>query len=206
MTPTHLESGPLVSLRAVWPHHGVAADRVRALKYGDRSAAVSALADAMAPLAPAVDLVTWCPASPSARSARGFDQSELLARAIGHRLRVPVRRLLRRDRRDRPQTERDRAGRLAGPALRSLRRLRGAPAVLVVDDVTTTGTTLAVAAAVLASAGAGSVHGLVATRAPGPTPTTLRGRSDTDGNAGVRSSSQPSSGGYGWTSPSAHGT
>lgn len=206
MTGHHVATSPLESLRAVWPHHGIAADRVRALKYGDRSAAVSILADAMAPLAPPVHVVTWCPASPSARAARGFDQSELLARAIGHRLRVPVRRLLRRDRRDRPQTERDRAGRLAGPALRPLGRLRRAPAVLVVDDVATTGTTLAVAAAVLTSAGAGAVHGLVATRAARPDRHHASGRSDTGTGAGVRSIPQPRSGGYEWTSPSAHGT
>lgn len=206
MTIDEHDTGPLASLRAVWPHDGVAADRVRALKYGDRSITVSVLADAMARIAPPVDVVTWCPASRTARASRGFDQSELLARAIGHRLHLPVRRLLRRSRHDPPQTERDRAGRLVGPDLKALGRLRREPVVLVVDDVATTGTTLLVAASALRAAGATGVHGLVATRASRPAPATPRARPDSHAKTGVRSDSQPRTGGYEWTSPSAHGT
>ena len=68
MTGSRIDDSALASLRAVWLHAGQAAERVRALKYGDRSAAVTVLADAMAAIAPPVDLVTWCPASPGARA------------------------------------------------------------------------------------------------------------------------------------------
>ena len=199
MTEFRIDDTALASLRAAWPHRGAAAERVRQLKYGDRSAAITWLADAMAAIAAPADLITWCPASPSAVRSRGYDQSELLARALAHRLQIPVRRLLRRDRRDRPQTERDRAGRLVGPRLRGVGRLRCRPAILLVDDVATTGTTMVSAATVLRRSGAARVHGLAATRAERPRP-------DTTGGVGVRSDLQPIPGGNEWTSPSAHGT
>ena len=165
MAESGISGAELGSLRAVWPHRGVAAEWVRQLKYGDRTAAVTVLADAMAAIAAPADVVTWCPASPTGRRARGYDQSELLARAVAHRLDLPARRLLRRERRDRAQTRRDRTGRLVGPRLRPARTLPRRPVVLLIDDVTTTGTTLRSAAAILHRAGAGRVHGLVATHA-----------------------------------------
>lgn len=168
MTDDRFDDSLLTSLHALWPHRGAAADRVRDLKYADRSAVITPLADAMAAAAHPCDLVTWCPASPATRRRRGYDQSELLARAVAHRLRLPARRTLRRERRDPPQTERDRTGRLVGPALRPAARLRHRPVVLLIDDVATTGTTLHTAAAVLRGAGAVAVHGLVATRAERP--------------------------------------
>lgn len=156
---------PLDGMVAVWPHEASAADLVRELKYGRATTVVTELAEAMAAVAPDSDLVTWVPASPARRRQRGFDQGELLARAIARRLGLPVRRLLRRSD-DTPQTAREREGRLAGPEFSAAgRRLRFTPRLLLVDDVCTTGATLGSAAAVLRSRGAGAVHGLVATRA-----------------------------------------
>lgn len=149
---------------AVWPHEGRAAELVCKLKYRRSTAAVSELAQAMAEAAPEVDCVTWVPASPSRRKQRGFDQGELLARAIARRLRIRPKRLLRRADDD-PQTRRDRQGRVVGPQFRSSgARLRSEPRVLVVDDVSTTGTTLRCAAVLLRARGAGAVYGLVATQ------------------------------------------
>ncbi|MCY3851017.1 MAG: hypothetical protein OXF75_09485 [Acidimicrobiaceae bacterium] len=154
----------LHELISVWPHEGRAAELVCRLKYGRATAAVSELAQAMADVSPEADLVTWIPASPSRRRRRGFDQGELLARALARRRRVRIRRLLRRSDDD-PQTGRDRDGRVVGPAFKSCGPvLRSSPTVLVVDDVSTTGTTLRCAAALLRSRGAGAVYGLVATR------------------------------------------
>lgn len=122
------------------------------LKYGRSTAVVSALADALASAAPPVDLVTWCPASRYRRRERGFDQSELLSRAVAHRIGAPARStLIRTD--HTPQTTRRRDGRLAGPSLQ------------LIDDVTTTGATLAAAARLLRPGGAQAVHGSVVTRA-----------------------------------------
>ena len=162
--------GPLQELISVWPHEGRPAELVCRLKYARSTAVVSELAAAMAALAPEVDVVTWVPASPSRRRRRGFDQGELLARALARRRRVRVRRLLRRSD-DEPQTGRGLDGRAAGPELVPCGpRLRSGPTVLVVDDVSTTGTTLRCAASVLRSRGASTVFGLVATQA------TLTGR------------------------------
>lgn len=164
-TPSVDLSTPIDRLVAVWPHSGVPADLVRELKYGRATSVITELADAMAEKAPDADAVTWIPASPSRRRQRGFDQGELLARAIARRCRLPAKRLLRRVD-DVAQTSRPLEGRLAGPAFAPIgRRLRFKPTLLVVDDVYTTGSTLAAAATVLRDRGAGSVNGLVATKA-----------------------------------------
>lgn len=163
--------GPLIegvdSLWAGWCHEGAAAELVRSLKYGRVTAAVTPIADRMALVADgaqAADLVTWVPCSPKRRSERGFDPAELLARAVARRLRLRARGLLRRlD--DEPQTARTLQGRLAGPELAARHRLRGG-AVLVVDDVCTTGSTLRVAATALRAGGAATVVAAVATVAP----------------------------------------
>jgi predicted amidophosphoribosyltransferase len=150
---------------AVWPHAGAAADLVRELKYGRATTVVTELAVAMAAVAPSADVVTWVPASPARRRRRGFDQGELLARAVARRLGLRTRRALRRID-DEPQTSRGRDGRLLGPDFAGGgRRLRFTPTVLLIDDVVTTGSTLRSAAQVLRARGAGRVCGLVATGA-----------------------------------------
>lgn len=154
----------LSELIAVWPHQGEAAELVRELKYGRATRAVTKLAEAMADASPDVDLVTWIPASPSRRRKRGFDQSELVARAIARRKGVRAARLLRRSD-DKPQTARDFQGRSAGPTLKVCGpALRRNPTVLIVDDVCTTGTSLRRAAELLSARGAKRSIGLVATR------------------------------------------
>jgi predicted amidophosphoribosyltransferase len=162
-------------ITSVWPHQGRPAELVRELKYGRATSVVTELAEAMAGIAPAADVVTWVPASPDRRRRRGFDQGELLARAIARRLELPVRKMLRRID-EVPQTARELEGRLAGPRFSGLgRRLRFKASVLLVDDVCTTGSTLRSAAAVLESRGAGRINGLVATRAiTSPTPAFAR--------------------------------
>jgi len=155
----------MIDIRACWDHDGAAAELVRELKYGRATAAVTPLADAMAGLVPMVDMVTWAPASAQRRRSRGFDQAELLARAVANRAGLRVRRLVRRGR-DTPQTARDRHGRLVGPSLTPAgRRLRGRPSVLVIDDVATTGATMRAMTAVLRGHGAGEIIGVVATHA-----------------------------------------
>jgi len=189
-----------LEVTAVWPHQGRGADLVRELKYGRATTVVTELADEMVALAPESDLVAWVPASPDRRRQRGFDQGELLARAVARRLRLPVRRVLRRVD-DIPQTARELEGRLAGPEFAAVgRRLRFKPTVLLVDDVVTTGSTLRSAASVLHERGAGKVRGLVVTRA-------VRPARPAQSRIGVYdlATTQNTFGGQEWKSPSVHG-
>jgi len=137
-----------------------------ALKYGNAKPVVRSLATAMARQARRhhVDVVTWAPTSAGRRRRRGYDQAEVLARAVAWRLGLPCRGLLRRVDEGPPQTGRSREERLEGPSFVARRRVRGS--VLVVDDVVTTGATLRAAEAALHQAGASAVHCLAAAATP----------------------------------------
>lgn len=103
------------------------------------------------------DAVTWVPASPSQRRRRGFDQGRVLARSVAPVVRSKAKPLLRRT--GTAQTGRSRSDRLLGPDLTSRRPVRGA--ILLVDDVVTTGASLRRAAAELYHAGASRVDAVV---------------------------------------------
>jgi len=111
-------------------------------------------------------VVTWAPTSARRRRARGFDQAELVARQVARQLGVPCRRLLER-RPGAPQTGHGRAARLHGPVFRTHPQVP-AVAVLVVDDVVTTGATLTAAGTALLRAGAESVALAAVAATPDP--------------------------------------
>lgn len=100
----------------------------------------------------AVDVVTWAPTSNRRRRERGYDQAEVLARAVARRLRLPSRHLLTRAPGS-PQTGRSRKERIReAPRFRARPTLRGLR-VVVIDDVVTTGSTLRSAKAALTEGG-----------------------------------------------------
>ena len=120
------------------------------------------------------DLIVPVPLHRTREFVRNFNQADLIARRVGKVLGIHVaRRLLLRKRRTPAQSGLDAAQRK--------RNIRGAfhcgargggglagRHVALVDDVMTTGTTLAECCRVLKNAGAGQVSGWVAARAPPP--------------------------------------
>ena len=96
---------------------------------------------------------------------RGFDQAELLARALGRLLGLPVERAVRRATRTTAQHRLGRSARAGNVRSAFAVDAHGAGAiagrwVIVVDDVVTTGATLAGCARVLREAGAPAVSAL----------------------------------------------
>jgi len=163
---------------APFAYEGPLREVVARMKYRNARAAAPWLAAAMIAVLPVSDdavahdavahgaeLVTWAPTTSEHRRGRGFDAAELLARRVARGLRLPVVRALDR-RPGPPQTGLSGAARRAGPRFDPC---RGSPArVLLIDDVATTGATLAAAAAALRTAGALQVTALTAARTPPP--------------------------------------
>ncbi len=163
---------------AALAYEGVARRSILALKFRNRRTVARHLArlivarlgaGASAPRAGAdrgrqFDVVTWAPTGADRVRSRGYDQAELLARAVAKELRVPCHRLLYRTH-GAPQAGHSRADRLVGPGFRG-RATRRPLRVLVVDDVITTGATLRRAGDALRLAGVEAVTLVAVAAAP----------------------------------------
>ncbi len=163
----------LASCRAAFDYQSGMRDLITKLKYSNCRTSVVFLARTMAALVAdhleEGDLVTWAPTTPQRRRRRGFDQSEVLARAVARLLGLPCRHMLVR--RAGPAQSRLPA-RLRGEGIRFQVSLRGRLVLtspikrcFLVDDVVTSGLTASSAARVLAAAGVREVHALAAARA-----------------------------------------
>lgn len=159
---------------ALLSYTGAARELVARAKYRNQRAGLRWLASGMAGLAAdcSADVVTWAPANPSHARRRGFDHGEVLARAAASELGLTARALLER-RRGAPLTGQSAAMRHAGPPLVPIATAAAYPllglTVLLVDDVITTGATLATAARTLRSMGATSIFAVAAAYTPAPT-------------------------------------
>ena len=158
-------------IRAVCLFEGAARQLVHSLKYANFRAVAPdmarLLADLPGPRPVPGEVIVPVPLHPRRERARGYNQSELLARTVGKRMGLPVRPgIVRRVRNTPPQVsienyEERRSnieGSFACPA-----GLSG-ESVLLMDDVVTTGSTMSACAAALKAAGARSVWGLAFAR------------------------------------------
>jgi ComF family protein len=144
---------------------------VHRLKYDGWWRVAEAMAEAMRDLEPLTGRVSLIPVPLGTRRSRerGYNQSERIASALGRLIGAPVREdILRRTRETQTQTAltpEARQANLAGAF--SCADATGLAGVLV-DDVFTTGATLASAAAALVEAGADTVDGITFARALEP--------------------------------------
>jgi ComF family protein len=145
---------------------------VHLLKYSGLPRVAADLAAALAPVAiPGCTgaLLVPVPLAPGRLRARGYNQSERLARALGRRWGRPVAELLLRARETTTQTALTPAARLANVA-GAFTVARGqatlpSQTVVLVDDVFTTGATLAEAGRALEDAGASDIAAVTFGRA-----------------------------------------
>lgn len=152
------------SARAPLRYEGVGKEIVHALKYRGYTRVVERL---MAPLMVGVlgpssrfDAVVPVPLHRSRLRRRGFNQAELMAKAIAGELDASLSDTLEVVRRTRDQVELSGAGRRANVAGAFRARERVSGNILLIDDVFTTGATMSECAGVLMQAGAGEVRAL----------------------------------------------
>jgi ComF family protein len=170
--PSRLPAG-IVQLEWCAAYNGPARACLHALKYDGERRLVEPLAGYMAQRWARAgiggDVLVPVPVHAARKRQRGFDQAELLARAVGQRLGLPVVSAVRRASKTTAQHQlgrRDRATNVGHAFARDGRfdaQVRGRWVVLI-DDLSTTGATLSGCAAVLYDAGASAVSALALAR------------------------------------------
>jgi ComF family protein len=166
---------PPLTMWAPLAYDGAAQGVVRALKFRGATGAAAAMAAQIAANAPPGWLarpaqLVPVPLHPARARKRGYNQAALLAKALGERTELESNDCLERAGPRGTQVGRDRAQRLEGIAgTVGLKPGRAPPAdrAIVVDDVITTGATVAACARALAEGGTSAVVAIGYARTPG---------------------------------------
>jgi len=163
---------PLLQLDWCAPFHGVVRDALHAIKYqGEQRLAMplgEAIARRWARIGVGAEIVTHVPVHEARARQRGYDQAELIARAAAAALGLPHATLLTRERATIAQFDLDRRRRATNVKGAFAIHRRAPPVdgrwILLIDDVTTTGATLAACAIALRAAGALGVSAITVAR------------------------------------------
>ena len=157
----------LDSFTAVWYYEGtVRRSLLRYKFYGARSFASGygrLLAMKLLQSNPdGFDCLTWVPVSPLRKLRRGYDQVELLAKAVGRELGMEPVPLLKKVRHNRPQSGISDAAKRRANVLGVYREVNrediAGKRILLLDDILTTGATAGECARVLLTCGAKEIH------------------------------------------------
>ena len=164
---------PSASGLHVWSafaYDGPAGALVRLLKFGGRVRLADTMAAQIVAAAPPVvwdGTIVPVPLHPARLRSRGYNQAAVLGRGLARRRGLPLADCLRQLGGSLPQTGRGRAARIRGPN-GSVTASGAVPArALLVDDVVTTGATLAACAKALRQAGCGNVFAITYARTSG---------------------------------------
>jgi predicted amidophosphoribosyltransferase len=152
-----------------YAYEGAAGAMVRALKFDGRVAIADAMAAQLAANAPSDLLdgaVVPVPVHGDHRRRRGIDHAAELGRALASRAGLAFDPCLERVGDPLPQVGRGRRQRVLGPAgsIRVRQGMQAPPAVLLVDDVVTTGATFAACIRALTQAGSGQIAAIAYAR------------------------------------------
>lgn len=154
--------------RSLFPYHGVMGNALRLVKKDGRTEFVRFFAKQLAKnrkgfigqVAP--ECIVPVPLHPSKQRKRGFNQAELLAEALGEEINIPVRLLLRKHKKTKEQKSLSKALRMKNVADAFVVDEDAIgeyvpKSVLLLDDVSTTGSTLTACAKVLKARGVARV-------------------------------------------------
>jgi predicted amidophosphoribosyltransferase len=150
---------------AAAPYEDTARHLITALKFAKRLALARVAAEAIANTVPEDAIrgsIAPVPPDPLRHRWRGFDPAGAIADELARAVELPLSRCLVRAH-SRRQVGRPRAARLAGPRVGATGE--APPEVTLLDDVATTGATLAACAAAVRSAGAERVLAVTFARA-----------------------------------------
>ena len=164
---------PWTSALTLMRMEGLGRDLIHRYKYGGDTFLARPLGKLAAETLKSVgtgdfDLITPVPLHWSRALTRGYNQTALLCEVIAKELNIPTRSTLRRIRATPKQAglgREERKRNLTGAFAARPRKLQKSSTVLLVDDVLTTGSTLAAAATALLEAGVADIRVLTLLRA-----------------------------------------